>query len=135
MCGCQNYGPFLGALNIRCRRDPKKDHNFDNHPNNSQNRVSSRTPVDKSTCSRTDHLESILSNSPTSCRKVFLGGTSRNAGGGIVWPQKSRNPRWILKILHDPKYLIHWELWYYGILRTCTIFRINSSTPTLRTAG
>ena len=32
--GCQNYGPFLGTLNIRCRiiiRDPKKHRNFDNH--------------------------------------------------------------------------------------------------------
>ena len=33
MGGCQNYGPFLGTLNIkRCRRDPKRDHNFDNRP-------------------------------------------------------------------------------------------------------
>ena len=26
--------PFLGTLNIRCHydRDPKRDHNFDNHP-------------------------------------------------------------------------------------------------------
>ena len=36
--GCQNYGPFFGTLNIRCRnvpyynRDPKRDHIFDNHP-------------------------------------------------------------------------------------------------------
>ena len=29
MGGCQNYGPFLGTLNIR---DPKRDHYFDNHP-------------------------------------------------------------------------------------------------------
>ena len=35
MGGCQNYGPFLGTLNIRCRiiiGYPKRDHNFDNHP-------------------------------------------------------------------------------------------------------
>ena len=35
MGGCQNYGPFLGTLNIGCRIKigiPKKDHNFDNHP-------------------------------------------------------------------------------------------------------
>ena len=35
MGGCQNYGPFLGILNIRCRtriRDPKRDLDFDNHP-------------------------------------------------------------------------------------------------------
>ena len=35
MGGCQNYGPFLGTLNIRCRiilGIPKRDHNFDNHP-------------------------------------------------------------------------------------------------------
>ena len=34
MGGCQNYGPFLGTLNIggRINRDPKRDHNFDNHP-------------------------------------------------------------------------------------------------------
>ena len=29
--GCQNYGPFLITLNIRYR-DPKSDHNSDNHP-------------------------------------------------------------------------------------------------------
>ena len=30
--GCQNYGPFLGTLNIRCRiiiGIQKRDHNFD----------------------------------------------------------------------------------------------------------
>ena len=35
MGGCQNYGPFWGTLNFRCRifnRGPKRDHNFDNHP-------------------------------------------------------------------------------------------------------
>ena len=35
MGGCQNNGPFLGILNIRCRIKigyPKRDHNFDNHP-------------------------------------------------------------------------------------------------------
>ena len=35
MSGCQSYGPFLGALNIRGRSitgDPKRDQNFDNHP-------------------------------------------------------------------------------------------------------
>ena len=32
MGGCQNYGPFLGTLNIRGRIIPKRDHNFDNHP-------------------------------------------------------------------------------------------------------
>ena len=34
MGGCQNYGPFLGTLNIRCRimiGIQKWDHNFDNH--------------------------------------------------------------------------------------------------------
>ena len=33
--GCQNYGPFLGTLNIRGRiiiGTPKRDHNFDTHP-------------------------------------------------------------------------------------------------------
>ena len=32
---CQNYGPFLGILNNRCRivnREPDRDRNFDNHP-------------------------------------------------------------------------------------------------------
>ena len=31
----QNYGPFWGTLNNRCRviiGTPKRDHNFDNHP-------------------------------------------------------------------------------------------------------
>ena len=35
MGGCQNYNPFLGTLNIRCRfmiGNQKRDHNFDNHP-------------------------------------------------------------------------------------------------------
>ena len=33
MGGCQHSGSLLGTLNIRCRiRDPKRDHNFDNHP-------------------------------------------------------------------------------------------------------
>ena len=31
------------------------------------------------------------------------------------------------KILHDPMYLVYWELWYYIILRSCRIFSINSS--------
>ena len=34
----------------------------------------------------------------------------------------SQRIRWILKILHDPMYLIPWELWYYSILRSCRIF-------------
>ena len=33
---------------------------------------------------------------------------------------------WIVKILHDPEYLIPWELYYYSILRSCRIFSINS---------
>ena len=35
MGGCQNYGPFLGTLNVRCRiiiEIQKGDHNFDIHP-------------------------------------------------------------------------------------------------------
>ena len=35
MGDCQNYGPFLCTLDIRCRimiGTPKRDHNFDNHP-------------------------------------------------------------------------------------------------------
>ena len=34
MGNCQNYGPFLATLNIRCRfkRRTQRDHNFDNHP-------------------------------------------------------------------------------------------------------
>ena len=37
MGGCQNYGPFLGTLNIRCRiiiGIQKRTHYFDNHPYN-----------------------------------------------------------------------------------------------------
>ena len=34
--------------------------------------------------------------------------------------------RWIPKILHDPRCLIYWELWYYSTLRSCRIFSINS---------
>ena len=35
MGGCQNYDPFWGTLNSRCRiiiGTQKRDHNFDNHP-------------------------------------------------------------------------------------------------------
>ena len=35
MGGCQNYGPFLGYPTYQVpyyNRDPKRDHNFDNHP-------------------------------------------------------------------------------------------------------
>ena len=35
MGSCNNYGPFLGTLNNRCRiiiGTPKREHNFDNHP-------------------------------------------------------------------------------------------------------
>ena len=35
------------------------------------------------------------------------------------------------KILHDPKYLIRWELWYYSILRSCRIFSIVSTVGAL----
>ena len=39
--------------------------------------------------------------------------------------------RWILKILHDPRYLAPREEWYYSsILGSCRIFSINSSTST-----
>ena len=34
---------------------------------------------------------------------------------------------WILKILHDPRYLIAWELWYYIILRSCRILLVAGS--------
>ena len=37
--GCQNYGPFLGTLDSRCRTimgTQKRDHSFDNHPYNVQ---------------------------------------------------------------------------------------------------
>ena len=35
MGGCQNYGPFLGYPKYEVpyyNGDPKRDHNFDNHP-------------------------------------------------------------------------------------------------------
>ena len=35
--------------------------------------------------------------------------------------------RWILKILHDPCYIIPWELWCLSIIRSCRIFSINST--------
>ena len=34
--------------------------------------------------------------------------------------------RWILEILHDPRYLMPWEFWEYGTFRSCRIFSINS---------
>ena len=36
MGGCQNYGPFFGYPESSVpyyNRDPERDHNFDNHPN------------------------------------------------------------------------------------------------------
>ena len=41
--------------------------------------------------------------------------------------------RWTLEILHDPKYLIPRELWYYNPLRSCSLFISifnNSINPT-----
>ena len=35
--------------------------------------------------------------------------------------------RWIMELLHDPKYLIHLELEYHRIRTSCRIFSINSS--------
>ena len=29
--------------------------------------------------------------------------------------------RWILNLLHDAKYIIPWEAWYYSIVRSCRI--------------
>ena len=48
-------------------------------------------------------------------------------------PEKPQGGRlgmlqWILKIIHDPEYLTHWELWYYGILRSCRIFVSTNSS-------
>ena len=45
MGGCQNYGPFLGALNIRCRIKigiQKRDYIFDNHPHVPQSSLTQR---------------------------------------------------------------------------------------------
>ena len=36
--------------------------------------------------------------------------------------------RRILKILHDPQYRKPWELCYYGIVRSCRILTINSTS-------
>ena len=55
MGGCQNYGPFLGILNIRGRiiiGTPKRDHNFDNHPYKGRDNINAwRLPVQPTTCS------------------------------------------------------------------------------------
>ena len=48
MGGCQNYGPFWGPLNNRCRiilRTQKGDPNFDNHPHEGLNKGSSKGSV------------------------------------------------------------------------------------------
>ena len=34
--------------------------------------------------------------------------------------------RVILKLLHDPKYLIPWEFWASSMIGSCRTFRINS---------
>ena len=36
--------------------------------------------------------------------------------------------RWILNMLHDLKYLIPWELRYFGTLRSYRVFGSNSGT-------
>ena len=41
--------------------------------------------------------------------------------------EELRGLPWALQILHDPKYLILWELWHYSILRSGRIFSINST--------
>ena len=47
-------------------------------------------------------------------------------------PRLPSNPtRWIIEILHDPKYLISWEYWDYSTLRSCRIFSINSTSGIL----
>ena len=35
--------------------------------------------------------------------------------------------RWIVKILHDPRYLTPWESWHYSVLGSCRIFSINGT--------
>ena len=39
--------------------------------------------------------------------------------------------RVIRQILHEPKYLIPWELWYGSILRSCKFFSINSVSDSI----
>ena len=34
--------------------------------------------------------------------------------------------RWILNMLHDLKYLIPWEVWYFGTLRSYRVFGSDS---------
>ena len=34
---------------------------------------------------------------------------------------------WKRKILHDPTFPEYWELWYFGILRSCKLLSMNSS--------
>ena len=51
-------------------------------------------------------------------RKPQLAPGTRNYKPGS---ETSSKLRWILKVLHDPKYTILWELWYYSILRSCRI--------------
>ena len=38
--------------------------------------------------------------------------------------------RWIITILHDPRYLIPWELGDYSTFRSCRILSINSRNST-----
>ena len=46
MGGCQNNGPFFGYPKYQAsyyNREPKRDHNFDNHPNEKHLKVKVKT--------------------------------------------------------------------------------------------
>ena len=45
--------------------------------------------------------------------------TDAKAEDGQAWIGGFLEIRWILKILHDPRYLIPWELWDYSTFRSC----------------
>ena len=70
--GCQNYGPFLGTPKYSVRhynRDPRRGHNFDNHPCVHAN-------VDKKDRESTESAEFLLTyfiNSHDKCQSNFPG--------------------------------------------------------------
>ena len=57
--------------------------------------------------------------------------TEAKQAGRRIWEiEQMVKLRWILRILHDPRYLIPWEFWCYSILESCRILRINRMLST-----
>ena len=74
MGGCQNYGPILGTLNIRCRiiiGIQKKAHKFDNHPYHLP-RACGKMPLAPFSYANVKYMDRIGKFSACACSKLQL---------------------------------------------------------------